>query len=1174
MRTFTPAVLLTLFSAALFLISISVHAQHAFSESGPGHAEGDPDTDSHNSNRTSVDEGYSCGCDDDLAETTFIGRSEQEYLADGELPPKASAPGAFSFPQDYQNIRITPVLVGPFDMSLEKQQYLEKTVMPLAVAQLQIALGVRPIKTRLWLDRGDFECAGRWTSGVNSGKCAVKRQTSNVMCGSYIKVPDDHLGELEICPSSSDPNSCYMDGQRGQGMPNTDFILYVTAQNIGSCSSTGSVLAFAAACSQDQMDRPVAGYTNFCPNKFSTDSSRLQATVKTALHEITHALGFSKWLMRYYRDENGNPRTPRNGAGYPPSSPSTNTVASFFERGATVEKVVLPTVIEKAREHFGCNSLNGAELENGGSHWESRTFYGEFMTAAISSFPVLSKLTLALLHDSGWYVANFTSAEKFYYGESKGCSFPVEKCIQGSSSNPYASDQAFCTQTTEGCSYDHLAKAQCTVTTGWSNIPSIYRYFGSSGKGGLSSYADFCPLYMPYSNGDCRDESNYVSTLERYRGERWGSQSRCFVSTLSSGSPDGRQRGRCYEHRCTMGELEIRISGSSWKKCPTGSQVSFSGFSGNVKCPENKALCSDLPVGCDGIPGSGKVVDECGECGGNGLSCAGCDSVPNSGKKYDVCGVCGGDGTSCLGCDGIPNSGKVVDACGECGGDGDSCIGCDGIPNSGNIVDACGVCGGDGTLCIGCDGVANSNKKVDECGVCGGNGRSCKTCRVKYGVTRENVCSKIKWACNAISCNLEPDCSFYNILSSANAILDQYYKKIGSCSRSVGEIVRSSNTLAKYEPFITCKARADASLQTICGALQWTCNYIGCSGSQKSCDDGQIVHNANDAFQKYYNSKNACSASSGALIVDAGSYQQANVRGDAVCVVQANVDLEKVCSTLRWTCDRIQCSSNSCTESILIANANSAIGKYYKEKGACSSSIGMLIRAEPAKDEPKVCVVNPSIKDKSQICNVLKWMCNQITCVSSSCDEKVILNNANRALMEYHIKKSACSRSIGVLVNKSQAPSIRTCIVRTGVSTDTICKALTYACTRVSCQSSSCSSSVLFENASKAFALYYGELAVCSRSAGEVVEISELTKSDKSPRIRCQVKPGAPTDLVCASFTWVCSEPQISCGPINCSNPALLLNQANVVFDQYFQLFRSKGDEVCTFNGTAELVFQ
>ena len=66
-------------------------------------------------------------------------------------------------------------------------------------------------------------------------------------------------------------------------------------------------------------------------------------------------------------------------------NPLTGVTASFTERGRTVTKVVAPTTLAMARSHFGCPTLNGAELENDGgngtalSHWEARIFQGEAM---------------------------------------------------------------------------------------------------------------------------------------------------------------------------------------------------------------------------------------------------------------------------------------------------------------------------------------------------------------------------------------------------------------------------------------------------------------------------------------------------------------------------------------------------------------------------------------------------------------------------------------------------------------------------------------------------------------------------------------------------------------------------------------------------------------------------
>ncbi|MBX7137374.1 MAG: putative metal-binding motif-containing protein [Oligoflexia bacterium] len=63
-------------------------------------------------------------------------------------------------------------------------------------------------------------------------------------------------------------------------------------------------------------------------------------------------------------------------------------------------------------------------------------------------------------------------------------------------------------------------------------------------------------------------------------------------------------------------------------------------------------------------------VDEC-------ENSRGCDGVPYSGLVYDQCEVCGGNGTSCLDCAGTPNGIATVDSCGVCQGDGSTCISCD-----------------------------------------------------------------------------------------------------------------------------------------------------------------------------------------------------------------------------------------------------------------------------------------------------------------------------------------------------------------------------------------------------------------------------------------------------------------------------------------------------------------
>ena len=124
------------------------------------------------------------------------------------------------------------------------------------------------------------------------------------------------------------------------------------------------------------------------------------------------------------------------------------------------------------------------------------------------------------------------------------------------------------------------------------------------------------------------------------------------------------------------------------------------------------ALCEyESCAGCDGIPNSGLVIDECGVCDGNNSTCLDECGVPNGDNSSctDECGVPNGDNTTCAGCDGIPNSGLVIDECGVCDGNNSTCLDECGVPNGDNssCTDECGVPNGDNTTCAGCDGIPN-----------------------------------------------------------------------------------------------------------------------------------------------------------------------------------------------------------------------------------------------------------------------------------------------------------------------------------------------------------------------------------------------------------------------------------------------------------------------------------
>lgn len=99
--------------------------------------------------------------------------------------------------------------------------------------------------------------------------------------------------------------------QAGEGIEEADFVFYVSARQTERCHKALTV-AYAAHCQQEAtLDRPIAGHANLCPNSISTKPQELQTLISTVKHEILHALGFSVSLFAFFRDDEGNPRTPR-----------------------------------------------------------------------------------------------------------------------------------------------------------------------------------------------------------------------------------------------------------------------------------------------------------------------------------------------------------------------------------------------------------------------------------------------------------------------------------------------------------------------------------------------------------------------------------------------------------------------------------------------------------------------------------------------------------------------------------------------------------------------------------------------------------------------------------------------------------------------------------------------
>ena len=180
-----------------------------------------------------------------------------------------------------------------------------------------------------------------------------------------------------------------------------DIIIYpviVSQQDLGG----EGVIAAATACYLDRSNnRPIAGVLYLGPSySFSKPNADFYLKM-LLLHEITHVLVFSKGLYDYFPED---------------SQPVTTTkIVNGVERTL----ITTPNVVKLAKQHFGCNSLEGVEVEDqggqgsAGSHWEARTMLGDYMISTDYDENVISDITLGLFADSGWYEVNYYTGGLF-----------------------------------------------------------------------------------------------------------------------------------------------------------------------------------------------------------------------------------------------------------------------------------------------------------------------------------------------------------------------------------------------------------------------------------------------------------------------------------------------------------------------------------------------------------------------------------------------------------------------------------------------------------------------------------------------------------------------------------------------------------------------------------------
>ncbi|CAH8853715.1 unnamed protein product [Trichobilharzia szidati] len=439
-----------------------------------------------------------------------------------------------------------------------------------------------------------------------------------------------------------------MSGHKGEGVYGVNFILYISSLRTHRCS-TAKVLGYAAHCQLEaNTDRPIAGYINFCPDTLSHEYNDKMRSLFVATHEILHALGFSTSLFAFYRDKHNRPLTPRdpttlkpalgwypgkNGQVYQWSDKVVQRVnRTWLSALGTFQKlahiVVLPTVVRVARIFFDCPTLDGVELEDEDeagvylTHWEKRLLENDLMTATFTNSYRISPITLAMMEDTGWYVANYALSQSFSWGKGKGCVFATGSCLEymleqklrGQPITPFCQHLQLSSSLKNkngglqvSCTPDGESYGFCNLIDYPEPLPSEYVYFvrgnmstgqtneeislpttGASDNqyplvkiGGKIALANYCPYHQEIewednggkavANTHCHTPTNLQDPHNNFKLERFGMESICvqhsskwhLTNENSLFLPPVEGAG-CYTFRCSADEggLVLELAGS------------------------------------------------------------------------------------------------------------------------------------------------------------------------------------------------------------------------------------------------------------------------------------------------------------------------------------------------------------------------------------------------------------------------------------------------------------------------------------------------------------------------------------------------------------------------------------------------------------------------------------
>jgi len=203
---------------------------------------------------------------------------------------------------------------------------------------------------------------------------------------------------------------------------------------------------------------------------------------------------------------------------------------------------------------------------------------------------MISPLTLALLEDSSWYIANYTISTEVPFGRGAGCQFAHGGCaIDGDGAVQDVSSHAkafHCAEIGEiGCDVSHSFKARCDLVH-HSAKTDLFAALSSPS----SSHNYVCSMYARGAI-NCADEG----AMRALPGEVYGKSSKCFLT--DQGEPMCLQ-GTCNE---VTQSIDVHYDGEMFT-CQRDGQIIDTRKRLRIECPKIAAFCPSMicPSNCSG----------------------------------------------------------------------------------------------------------------------------------------------------------------------------------------------------------------------------------------------------------------------------------------------------------------------------------------------------------------------------------------------------------------------------------------------------------------------------------------------------------------------------------------------------------------------------------------------